>query len=75
MTFCEAPHATIHSALKAPISGTHVNEVMGETQGDGYGTRPRRGFGKKWCPPPPPEGEVFRTDLNRHITPVAPCGV
>ena len=25
--FCEAPHATIHSALKATISGTHVTEV------------------------------------------------
>ena len=28
--FCEAPHATIHSALGATISGTHVTEVMGE---------------------------------------------
>ena len=31
--FCEAPHATIHGASKTTISGTHVTEVMGETQG------------------------------------------
>ena len=31
--FCEAPHATIHSAPKATISGTHVIEVMGEFRG------------------------------------------
>ena len=31
--FCEAPHATSHSALKATVSGTLVTEVMGETQG------------------------------------------
>ena len=31
--FCEAPHASMHGALKATISGTHVSEVMGETQG------------------------------------------
>ena len=28
--FCEAPQETIHSALRATISGTHVTEVMGE---------------------------------------------
>ena len=31
--FCEAPHATIHSALKATTSGTHVIEAVGDTQG------------------------------------------
>ena len=30
---CEAPLATIHSALKGTISGSQVTEVMGETQG------------------------------------------
>ena len=31
--FCEAPHATIHSALKGTISGINVTKVMEETQG------------------------------------------
>ena len=31
--FCKAPQATIHTALKATIGGTHVTEMMGESQG------------------------------------------
>ena len=27
---CESPHATIHSALKATITGSHVTEVIRE---------------------------------------------
>ena len=46
--FCHAPHATIHSALKATISGTHVTEVMGETQGWRVWDQAPRGFEKKW---------------------------
>ena len=52
--FCEAPHATIHSALKATISGTHVTEVMGESQGGaGMGPGPLGGLKKSGDPPPP----------------------
>ena len=31
--FCESPHATIHSALKATTTGLHVTEVIGEKDG------------------------------------------
>ena len=31
--FCESPHATIHSALRATITGAHVVEVFGEKDG------------------------------------------
>ena len=31
--FCETPHATIHSALRATIIGSHVTEVIGEKDG------------------------------------------
>ena len=31
--FCKAPHATIHGALKPTINGTHVTELMVESEG------------------------------------------
>ena len=46
--FYEAPQATIHSALKATISGTHVTEVMGETQAWRVWDQAPSGFGKSW---------------------------
>ena len=49
--FCEAPHATIHSTLKATTSGTHVTEVMRETQG--WRVWESGGLGKSGDPPPP----------------------
>ena len=73
--FCEAPHATIHSALKATVIGTHVSEVMGESQGWWVWDHAPSGVWEKVVTPPPPEGEVFRTDVQPTYHPMAPCGV
>ena len=68
--FCEAPHATIHSALKATVSGTHVTAVMGETQQlTGMGPGPLGGLGKSGDPL---EGEVFRTYVQPAYHPHGP---
>ena len=52
--FCEAPHTTIHSALKATISGTHVTEVMGETEGWRVWDQAPSGVRERVVTPPPP---------------------
>ena len=58
--FWEAPHATIHTALKATISGTHVTELLGWRVCD----QAPSVVWEKMVTPPPPEGEVFRTHLQ-----------
>ena len=68
--FCEAPHATIHSALKATISGTHVTEVMGETQGWRVWDQAPSGVWEKVVTPT--EGEVFRTAVQPTYHPHGP---
>ena len=60
-TFCEAPHVTIHSALKATISGTHVTGG-GDFGVVGMGPGSLGGLGKNGDPL---EGELFTTDLQR----------
>ena len=65
--FCEAPHM---SALKATISGTHVTEVLGETQGWRLWDQAPSGVWEKVVTPL--EGEVFRTDLQPTYHPHGP---
>ena len=50
--FCESPHATIHSALRATITGAHVVEVLGKRTAGGCGSKPPQARGKRWLPPP-----------------------
>ena len=50
---CEAPHATIYSALKATISGRNVTEVMGESQGWRVWDQAPSGVWEKVLTPPP----------------------
>ena len=58
--FCESPHATIHSALRATITGAHVVEVFGEKDGWRVWDQAPSGTWEKVVTPP--DGEVFRTD-------------
>ena len=65
--FYEALHATIHRALKATINGTHVTELMGETEGWRVWDQAPSGVGEKVViPPPPPRGQ------GGHISPPWP---
>ena len=59
--FCESPHATIHSALGADITGAHVVEVFQEKDGWRVWDQAPSGTWEKVVTPPP-DGEVFRTD-------------
>ena len=58
--FCESPHATIHSALRATITGAHVVEVFGEKDGWRVWDQAPSGTWEKVGTPP--DGAVFRTD-------------
>ena len=69
--FCEMPHAAIHSALKATISGTHVTEVMGDTQGWQVWDRAPSGVWGKVVTPARYSGQT----CSQQIIPMAPCGV
>ena len=52
--FCESPHATIHGALRATITGSHVTEVIGEKDGwRVWDQAPLSHVGKGGPPPPP----------------------
>ena len=66
------PSVVRHSALKATISGTHVTEVLGETQGWRVWDQAPSGVWEKVVTPPPPEGEVFRTDPQPTYHPHGP---
>ena len=68
--FCEARHATAHSALKATICGMPVTEVMGETQGWQVWDQAPSGSWERVVTPP--AGEVFRTDLQPTYHPHGP---
>ena len=70
--FCEAPHATIHSALKATISGT-VTKVMGETKGWWVWDQAPSGVWEKGPPLPPPRARYSGQTCSQHITPMAAC--
>ena len=70
--FCEAPHATIHSAPKATISGTHVSEMSGETEGWRVWDQAPSWLSEKLVTPPPLEGEVFGTKLQPTYHPHGP---
>ena len=70
--FCEAPQATIPIALKATISGTHVTEVIRETQGWRLWDQAPLGDWGKVVTPPLPEGKVSRTDLQPTYHPHGP---
>ena len=59
--------------LKATISGTHVTEVMGETQGWLVWDHAPSGVWEKVVTPP--EGEVFRTDHPQRKRPRIRCSL
>ena len=69
--FREAPQATIHIALKATISGTHVTKIFGETQGWWVWDQAPSGVCEKVAPPPPP-GRGVQDRLAAHISPPWP---
>ena len=69
--FCEAPHATIHSALKATINATHVNEVMGESQGLRVWDQAPSVVWEKVVTPPP-QGRVIQERTTTNISPPWP---
>ena len=52
--FCESPHATTHSALRATITGSHVTEVIGEKDSWWVWDHSPKARWKRWLPPPPP---------------------
>ena len=67
------PTTTIHSALKATISGTHVTEVMGETQGwRVWDQAPSGVWEKVVTPPPPPRGRGIHDRRAANISPPWP---
>ena len=59
--FCESPHATTHSALRATITVSHVVEVIGEKDGWRVWDKAPSGTWEKVVTPP--DGEVFRTHV------------
>ena len=73
--FCEELQPTIHSVLKATMSGAHVTKVMGETQGWRVWDHAPSGVWEKVVTPPPPRARYSGQTCGQHITPMAPCGV
>ena len=63
--FCESPHATIHSALRATITGAHVVEVFGEKDGWRVWDQAPSGTWEKVVTPP--DGEA---DSRAHFGPL-----
>ena len=70
--FYEAPHATIHSVLKATISGTHVTEVLGGTQGWRVCDQAPEGVWEKVVTPPPQRARYSGHTCSQQLPPHGP---
>ena len=58
-----SPHMQRFTAPSEPPSQVHMwSRLSGKRTVGGCGTKPPQARGKRWLPPPPPDGEVFRTD-------------
>ena len=71
--FCESPHATIHSALRATITGAHVVEVFGEKDGWRVWDQAPSGTWEKVVTPPPTVRFSEQTSNPRTMRTVS-CG-
>ena len=71
--FCESPHATIHSAPRATITGAHVVEVFGEKDAWRVWDQAPSGTSEKVGTPPPTVRFSEKTSNLRTLRTVS-CG-